>query len=345
MYPGDSERWRIYELDAVRGFALCGILVVNIWQLTDMRVTRAPGVLDPQRHVLSVVFEGRFFPIFSFLFGLSFALFLDSAARRTARPRLVLVRRLVALGVLGLVHHQFQPGEALLPYAIVGLVILLPAAWLPRWVVLAAGLAGTVGVAFALGGGFGLVPGLFLLGLATARFGIADTLDDRGWQITLLFAIAVPAAIVAGMWEYRTPYLNLLASPAPAIAGLLGALAYLTGVLLLLRTEAGEIAAELLVPLGRLALTNYVTATALILALAPLIGLRDSTRYGMVLALAAAIIVVQAVFSYAWLTWFRYGPFEWVWRCVTWWQLVPNRRSKGERRYLASAKNAKSRRR
>lgn len=322
---------RIHELDAVRGFALCGILIVNIWQLSEMRAARAPGVLDPQRHLLSVLFEGRFFPIFSFLFGLSFALFLDSAARRTDRPRLVLVRRLVALAVIGLIHHQFQPGEALLPYAIAGLVVLLPAAWLPRWVILGLGLLGTVGVALFLGGGLGLVPGLFLLGLAADRFGLADTLDRRGWQLALVFALALPAAVVAAVWEYRTPYLDLLASPAPAVAGLLGALAYLTGLLLLLRTEFGRVLAEVLEPLGRMALTNYLGATAAILLAAPHLGLAHSTRYGTLLALAAAIIAGQALISYLWLRWFRYGPVEWLWRCVTWWQLVPLRRTAHDR--------------
>ncbi|MFG1792899.1 DUF418 domain-containing protein [Nocardia sp. NPDC049149] len=322
----NAARPRIHELDAVRGFALCGILVVNIWQLTDMATVKAPGELVPLRHLLSVLFEGRFFPIFSFLFGLSFALFLDSAALRTDRPRLVLARRLVALGLLGLAHHQFQPGEALLPYAIVGLVILLPAASLPRWAILIAGLVGTVGVAVWLGGGFGLIPGLFLLGLAAARFGIADTLDERGWQLAVLFALALPAAVFAGMWQYRTPYLDLLATCAPAVAGLLGALAYLTGLLLVLRTETGAVLAEVLAPMGRMALTNYVSATALILLAAPHLGLAGSANYGLLLGLAAAIIIVQAFVSWGWLKVFRYGPLEWVWRCVTWWELVPARR-------------------
>ncbi|QIS02035.1 DUF418 domain-containing protein [Nocardia brasiliensis] len=322
----DPGRLRIHELDAVRGFALCGILVVNIWQLTDMTAVKAPGELIPLRHVLSILFEGRFFPIFSFLFGLSFALFLDSASARTDRPRLVLIRRLVALGVLGFAHHQSQPGEALLPYAIVGLVILLPATSLPDWLVLLLGAAG-VGVAVVLGGGFGLVPGLFLLGLATARYGIADTLDERGRQIAAVFALALPAAVVAAVLEFRISYLDLLASNIPAVAGLLGALAYLTGLLLVLRTEAGAVLSEVLEPLGRMALTNYIGATALVLLIAPHIGLTGSDRYALLLGLAAAIIAVQALFSWGWLKLFRYGPLEWVWRCVTWWELVPARRA------------------
>jgi uncharacterized membrane protein YeiB len=326
MHYGRGADPRIQELDAVRGFALCGILVVDIWRITDMTATDESGVLIPIRHVLSVVFEGRFFPIFSFLFGIGFALLLDNAAERGERPRLVLIRRLLALGVIGAVHQLFQPGEALLPYALAGLVILLPASALPNWVVLVAGLAGTFGVALALGGGLALAPGLFLLGLATARAGIVDTLDERVWQIGAVFALALPAAIVAGMWEYRTPYLELWSTPATAVAGLLGALAYVTGLLLLLRVEPGQVLAEVLRPLGRMALTNYVGATALILLAAPRLGLYGSGDYAPVLGLAVAIILVQAVFSAVWLRLFEYGPLEWVWRCVTWWTVAPIRR-------------------
>ncbi|MFD8248811.1 DUF418 domain-containing protein [Nocardia sp. NPDC059691] len=324
----DAGPLRIEELDAVRGFALCGMLVVNIWRITDIAATDESGVVLPIRHTLSVVFEGRFFPIFSFLFGIGFALLLDSAEERSERPRLVLIRRLLALGVIGLVHQHFQPGEALLPYALAGLAILLPASALPNWAVLLAGLVGTFGVALALGGGLALAPGLFLLGLATARAGIVDTLDERGWQIAAVFALALPAAIVAGRWEYRTPYLELWSTPAVAVAGLLGALAYVTGLLLLLRIEPGQVLAEVLRPLGRLALTNYVGATALILLAAPRLGLSGSGSYAAVLGLAVGIIAVQAVCSAVWLRLFEYGPLEWVWRCVTWWTVVPIRRTR-----------------
>ncbi|MEV4125615.1 DUF418 domain-containing protein [Nocardia sp. NPDC049707] len=324
----DGARPRLHEFDAVRGFALCGILVVEIWQLTDMRATIGPGTVDPVWHLLSVLFVGRFFPIFSFLFGLSFSLFLDHTVEHTDRPRLILARRLIALGALGLIHHVFQPGDALLPYAIVGLVVLLPAAGLPRWVILLAGLIATIGVPCTLGGGLGLVPGLFLLGLAADRFGLADNLRDYGWCLAVVFLLAVPAAIAAGVWEYRTPYVELWTSSVAPVAGLLGAFAYLTGFLLFLRTESGAVFAEMLEPMGRMALTNYVSATGLILVAEPWLGLSDSNRYSALLGLAGAIIAVQALWSYHWLRWFRYGPLEWVWRCATWWQLVPNVRTR-----------------
>ncbi|MCZ0974612.1 hypothetical protein O1L55_31780 [Streptomyces albulus] len=95
------DRHRIRALDALRGFALCGILLVNVPQITVMAFGPSPGVLHPIRAFLDLTVQERFFPIFSFLFGISFALFLDGAARRSDRPRLLLVRRLVALGLLG----------------------------------------------------------------------------------------------------------------------------------------------------------------------------------------------------------------------------------------------------
>ncbi|WP_330232674.1 DUF418 domain-containing protein [Nocardia sp. NBC_00508] len=320
----DAGPLRIPELDAVRGFALCGMLVVTIWQITGMAVTDETGMVNPVRHALTVAFEGRFLPIFSFVFGLGFALLLNE---QSERPRLVLARHLVALGVVGLVHQQFQPGAALLPYALVGVAILLPASVLPNWAVLLAGLVGTVGVALALGGELALVPGLFLLGSATARAGIAETLGERGWQIGAVFALALPAAVVAGRWEYRTPYLELWSTPAAAVAGLLGALAYVTGFLLLLRIEPGRVLSEVLQPLGRMAATNYVGATALILLAEPHLSLSGSADYAALLGSAVAIIMGQALFSAVWLRFFDYGPLEWAWWCVTWWSVVPIRRA------------------
>jgi hypothetical protein len=40
----------------------------------------------------------------------------------------------------------------------------------------------------------------------------------------------------------------------------------------------------------------------------------------------AVVVSAQAVLSAYWLRHFRYGPAEWVWRCLTWWRLVPIRK-------------------
>jgi len=321
--------YRIAALDALRGFALCGILLVNIPQITRMvSVSLAGGV--PQKFpipaALDLLVAEHFYPIFAFLFGLSFAIFLESAAPRSQHPRMLLVRRLVALGVLGLAHHLLQPGEALLPYAIIGLLVLLPASWLPARVLLPAGLVLLVASLTLGSGGIASIPGLFLLGLAVARFGVARTLDRRAGQLTAVLALAVPAAVAAGWWELTYPVDGPLATRVAAVSGMLGAVVYTAALLLVLRTRPGRaVAAAVFEPLGRMALTNYLTATLIVVAAAGPLGLTGSTHWGAVLALAAPTLAAQAAFSRWWLARFRYGPAEWCLRRVTWWRAVPQR--------------------
>lgn len=79
----------------------------------------------------------------------------------------------------------------------------------------------------------------------------------------------------------------------------------------------------MLSPVGRMALTNYLVATLLILLGNTAFGLSDTVNILGVLALGAAIGVIQAVVSFHWLRAFRYGPVKWAWRCLTWWEAMP----------------------
>ncbi|MER7708848.1 DUF418 domain-containing protein [Kitasatospora sp. NPDC097605] len=317
---------RIRALDAIRGFALGGILLVNLPSIARLAFGPRPGEVHPVRHVLDLTVEGRFFPVFSFLFGISFALFLDGAARRSDRPRLLLVRRLVALGVLGAAHQLLQPGEALTPYAIFGLIVLLPATWLPTPLVLAAGTGITLASVTLASGGIATIPGLFLLGLAVARLGIPRVLGHSTGRLAAAFAVIAPAAVAATWWQNAMDPADAHATRVAAGAGLLAALAYVLALLLLLRGPVGPALSAVLEPLGRMALTNYLTATILVVAAVPVLGLRESLHWGTAMVLALAILVVQILFSRWWLARFRYGPAEWCLRCVTWWERVPNYR-------------------
>ena len=94
--------------------------------------------------------------IFSLLFGIGFAIFLEWASARSDRPRVLLVRRFAFVALLGGLHHLLQPGEVLLPYAICGLVFLLPFSYaspLASYRV-PEELAGRAGLLAALCGGF-----------------------------------------------------------------------------------------------------------------------------------------------------------------------------------------------
>lgn len=312
---------RIQALDALRGFALCGIIFINIPQTMDMlpSVARAP-------EGLRLFVLGRFYPIFYLLFGVGFGIFLRSAARRTTKPRLLLLRRLLALAVFGALHHLLQPGEVLLPFAIAGLLVLLPLSYAPARVNLVAGAVLTVAGVLIAVGGFGILPGLFVLGFALAQLRVPETLPGRPARLaTAAFAFAAVALLAYLLISWGVPdltgrWLGLTFSMAMA-AG------YAAGFLALLHTAAGPALSGLLAPMGRLALTNYLTATLLFVPLGAVLGLRGSTDFATAALLGAVILLAQAVWSPLWLRWFDYGPLEWVWRTITYWRPIPIRRT------------------
>ncbi|SDR29392.1 Uncharacterized membrane protein YeiB [Thermostaphylospora chromogena] len=305
--PQPARTGRIHELDAVRGFALCGIMLVNTWQHTVGRLGDAPrGTVD---HVVENVLQGRFYPIFSVLFGVSLVLFL-----RSAGSRWILARRLIVLAAFGFAHTAINPGEVLLPYAVYGMAVLIPASFMPRLAVLLLGVVTTVWAA-NVGGGSLLIPGLFLLGMALIEYH-----PPRRAVPPVFLASAVLGAALTVLWAFR-PVQPITA--VYALAGVCSALAYATGLLLLLRTPLRAPLLSTLVPLGRTALTCYLSQTLVILAALPLLT-ADPTRLS-VFALAAATVAAQAVLARWWLARFRYGPLEWVWRSLTWGRPVSNR--------------------
>ncbi|WP_436762382.1 DUF418 domain-containing protein [Streptosporangium sp. V21-05] len=291
-------------------------MVVNTWQHTREHLRESDrNAVD---WAVDNLLQSRFYPIFSFLFGLSFVLFLRSATARTGHPWAVLLRRLAVLAALGAVHQILNPGEVLLPYAIFGALVLLPAWFFPRPAVAVLGVALTAWAVYQ-GGGIILVPGLFLLGMALMES------PPPEWLLPPAFvASAVLGVTLTWLWVRvaKDPVL-FHASVYPA-AGLAAATAYCTGLLLLLRTRLRDPLLAVLAPLGRMALTNYLVSTPVILLFVPLL-VADTTRLAGV-ALSAATLVLQVLFSRAWLARFRYGPLEWAWRSLTWMERVPNRR-------------------
>ncbi|GHD11425.1 DUF418 domain-containing protein [Zhihengliuella salsuginis] len=121
---------RVLDLDALRAFALLGIFLVNVQIFVD------PGMLVNQRAetgplgdlvnaVTAGAFMGKFYILFSFLFGYSFVLLWDATARRGADVTRVALRRFLALFVLGLAHGLLLfTGDILLTYALCGLILL-----------------------------------------------------------------------------------------------------------------------------------------------------------------------------------------------------------------------------
>ncbi|NUS09030.1 MAG: DUF418 domain-containing protein [Nonomuraea sp.] len=132
---------RVREIDAVRGFALAGILVANIGFLADpgyaltgsMPIPDGPVALAVSAFVLT-----KFYIVFSFLFGYSFTLQMRAAERAGASVRARTLRRCLALFVIGLAHGLLLwLGDILTLYALLGLLLLALRGIRPRTAVVA----------------------------------------------------------------------------------------------------------------------------------------------------------------------------------------------------------------
>jgi uncharacterized membrane protein YeiB len=318
-------RPRLVSLDVLRGFTLCEILLANIQLIADERtavVTQPMGDWDPWLGL----------PIFSLLFGIGFSLLLDSAADRVSRPRLVLLRRLLVLLAIGLAHMLLWPGEILNRYAIVGMLVLLPSSWLPRWAV---ALLSPVFVTVAVIGGGGplLIAGLFLLGSALVRYGVVEKIE-RSTAGPLLLGLAFAVGLASTLWVQAgmralgdTARLPLTST----LADLLLAGVYVCGLLIVLRTPLRPVLQFVFAPLGRMALTSYLTATLLVLAAGHLLGLPIGQSSTVAFQAAGSILAAQWLVSTLWLRRYHQGPLEWLWRWATWARRPPLRRSAGRR--------------
>ena len=153
---------RFHFLDSLRGFAVAGILLVNAADLMclghDVPV-RPFQAVPLAENVLNFLVATRFVPIFSFMFGMSMGFVIDSAIRRGAPAWKILLRRLAALLVIGLLHSILYPGEILRDYAVAGVILLPFILKVPRSVRLVLGLLATIGAYAFTGGGALSLPG------------------------------------------------------------------------------------------------------------------------------------------------------------------------------------------
>ena len=173
---------------------------------------------------------------------------------------------------------------------------------------------------------FPKVLGMFVLGLWSVRRGIALAPANHRpflvrWSL-IGWTIGLPTNVAAALIFQRADYLP------PSAAGLLGTALQGIGVPMLAIGYAASIALlvvdgrrfiRVFAPVGRMALTNYLMHSLICVTLSYGFGFGLWWRIGAAKATAIALIIiaVQIPLSALWLSRYRYGPVEWVWRRLT----------------------------
>ncbi|WP_282272660.1 DUF418 domain-containing protein [Stenotrophomonas sp. PS02298] len=134
---------RIATLDVLRGFALFGILLMNMEAFSGPMDMSFTGI-DPHWQgwdywadaFVYVFVQGKFFTLFSLLFGAGFAVMAQRAAIAGRDFTRFYLRRSLGLLVIGVLHGLLLwSGDILVAYALLSFVLLAfreaPRSWLP----------------------------------------------------------------------------------------------------------------------------------------------------------------------------------------------------------------------
>lgn len=255
--PNGAAPERLAQVDALRGFALFGILVVNIGVFASPFY--GAGVPDPVysrpldltvRWLIAWLFETKFYLLFSFLFGYSFTLQMAAAERGLAAFAPRFLRRLAGLAALGVAHAVlFYQGDILVTYALLGLALLLCRRMDPKralrralWlIVLAASVWAILGALSFLDpvqtGYAGQYKAEALASIEAYRGTIGTTIAQHIKELTetiwfMVLFVQGPFVFAMFLAGYALGRRNALADPwrQPRVLGLLCALGLLPGL-------------------------------------------------------------------------------------------------------------------
>jgi uncharacterized protein len=178
---------------------------------------------------------------------------------------------------------------------------------------------------------------MFLLGLRAGKRGWFTHQDEHRSTFRRLLMWALPLGLIMNFYVAITGFSQnqlgvevfgwetALQVAALNIGSVLLSMSYVAGIVLFSQSERGQRVLAPLAPVGRMALSNYLMHSIVMTTLAYGYGFGLFGQVGLALGfvLSVALYVVQIPLSRWWLSRFRFGPFEWVWRTLTYMRLQP----------------------
>ncbi|MDY0854356.1 DUF418 domain-containing protein [Bacillus thuringiensis] len=334
-----SPNKRIVSLDIIRGFALLGILFINIptYQvILEGTVIPSYSALDKAiENFISIFIEKKFFSIFSFLFGVGFYIFTSRAESRGDNSRWRFTRRLLSLFVISIVHVLFFFGTILYAYAIIGFLLLpfynashltickwlvgMPITYLTALLVnlVLSNKSPILSITNFITSDSTLIFIMFLAGFFVARTDWIIRIKDFQNQIRRVQLVTLPLFIGSSIWIWTTAQSNNKQFDLIIKIGVIPTtIFYLCTLFLLLENKT---ISKILTPVayvGRMALTNYVAQSFIGLAIMSFMSIEYPLPTQVIL-IAALVFVIQTLYTIIWFKFFKMGPVEKVWRFMT----------------------------
>lgn len=176
--------------------------------------------------------------------------------------------------------------------------------------------------------------GFFLIGLALFKWDVLTGKRSSGFYLAMAvigYGIALPFRywVTHTAWQNGFDYTLTATTILPFNGYQLGrlplTLAHIGLLTFLYKSGVAAWLFRALARVGQMAFTNYLSQSLICTTLffGYGFGLFDKLERYQIYEVAVAIWVFQLVFSSLWLRYFLFGPFEWVWRSLTYWQRQP----------------------
>lgn len=391
---------RINSIDALRGFAMIGIMLLHCMERFDL--TLAPVVESPFWQAIDTavydslyfLFSGKSYAMFSLLFGLSFFMQMESQAAKGVDFRGRFLWRLALLFLFGYINGLVYMGEFFMVYAVLG-VFLIPLYKVPtRWllvlcVLLFLQIPAVISFVSLLSDNVANEPtaaaaymdrlferaadvfingslmdvlsfntfdgqsakclwvfnnfrylqllGLFIAGMLIGRQGIHKS-EEKMVKYSHLFlpyclafwAVFYAVAFLLPVWGVDGFALRVGQTLFKTYGNLGQMMVYFCGFTLLYYRYKGQKVLDRIAPVGRMSVTNYMAQSIVGVSLFYGFGGNFAVEFNYLQSflLGAAFCVIQIAYSNWWIKRFYYGPMEWLWRSLTWFQVVPLSRRK-----------------
>lgn len=350
-----STKVRIHSIDALRGITLLGILLVHIagmygYGVQDYNTSFGRMLIS----FLYYAFNSRCAPVFSMLFGVSFYLILKNPEYTSSK----FFWRCCLLMIIGIINKILYTYDALMWYGILGMLLLLFRNMSPRKLLISffvIFVTSSILMQYNLGDlifpinnnnryiAGGNMTDIISYPMACAIEDYFRVVFNGGIFVTLSYFIIgyywAKVKIIDNIKEYVTQKRVIVMGCGYIILGILYTVTHNVFILCIFYLTGSIFMAMLFIWIyykktsmfaflesyGKLGLTNYSVQNYIGVTLVTTIIIPNRISFEYAILIFIFIYILQSVFSVVWLKFFRYGPMEWAWRCLTNMRYISNR--------------------
>lgn len=182
-------------------------------------------------------------------------------------------------------------------------------------------------------GFFWIVSGIMMGGMALTRMGVLTgerSTRFYGWLavIGLTVGLVGTSAAYFGLKNSGVEHAGMYFQGFGQLVGIPTSLGYAGLLIFLLKLGVLRPVTAVLAAIGRMALTNYLSHTIIATTIfySHGFGYWGEIQYPQLWFVMGGIWAFNVVLSLVWLRFFRFGPAEWLWRSLTYWECQPMRR-------------------